>query len=270
MSSQNPYNLDGTQPIGQLDSLTVKALLVGIIAAVTSFGVKWAIDDAVLDKIVAGIGSLVTVLSMVVAWVGRLRATKVINTSVNPVVQQQTRDDNLTTAWAAVMLLPLMALGIGCSSTPPLVQVYTAKQVYAGSLDALTIAIQTGQITDKSTLQSIKDVRVELDAAFTDATAQAKTGGGLGFTFVMNRLNSALERFLLIAQQGRGVNPSSLKTELKWTPLRSSPSSSPVRNWSVLSLQPTRLPIPDSPCPTSNRSWWTTNWPLPKPVTTLL
>lgn len=265
MSEKNPYHLDSAEPIGQLSSMTIKALIVGLIAVATSFGAKFVIDDATTDKIVSGIGSLITVISMVVAWIGRLRATHVVDTNVNPVVQQQKRG-----GYSPLLLLPLMVFGVGCSSnTPPLVQVYQAKQVYAGSLDAVTVAINTGQIKDRDTLLAIRAVRAELDAAFVEATLKAETGDKVGIKYVLDRINLALERFLLLSTKGRGVNPSSLNTDTPWTPQRFLLSFSPDKRSSPVWFRPLRPPLPANPSATTNASWLTSNWLLLKHATTL-
>jgi hypothetical protein len=141
-------------------------------------------------------------------------------------------------ALVALTLALLTAGGCG-TSQPPLVQVYAAKQAYAGSLDALTTLIQTGQISDRATLVKIRDTRAVIDVGLAEAERAARAGDLTSFRSWMTRVNAALETYLLLQAPSPTTRPVSLNVETPWTPSRSRPSSSPpareLPRWSALS-----------------------------------
>jgi hypothetical protein len=96
---------DPVKPI--IDSYTIRALIVGVVTLLGSFGVKWTLDDSQITKIVEGVLAFGTLASMVAAIYGRLRARQPLGNPVcnepaaKPaplvVTQQQIRDPSINT-----------------------------------------------------------------------------------------------------------------------------------------------------------------------------
>jgi hypothetical protein len=147
------------------------------------------------------------------------------------------------------LLVAVLMLAVAGCGAPPLTQVYAARQTYTGSLDALTTAINTHQITDRATLLKIKDIRAKIEKGLNDAETAARNGDRIGFKFLMDQVDGWLEEYLTL--QKPATRPTSLYTEPLWTPQRSSRSSwalkRPLPDW----LQPTKQPTADSLSPMS-------------------
>lgn len=149
----------------------------------------------------------------------------------------------------ALALLLALALCGGCQQqTPPLTQVYTAKQVYTASLDTLTTLINTGRITDANTLMRIRDARLIVEAGLAEAERAARAGDTATFKTWMDRVNAALETYLKLQGPPTTTRPVSLNRETPWTPSRSRPSSSPAAR------RLPRWPAPSTPSTTAARS----------------
>jgi hypothetical protein len=126
-----------------------------------------------------------------------------------------------------LMLATLLAVLTGCQSqTPPLVQVYAARQTYTASLDGLTTAINSGAISDRATLVQIRDIRKQIEKGLDDAEVKARAGDKIGAQFILNEVSGWLETYLTLTKPRPATRPSTLNTETPWTPQRSSPSSS--------------------------------------------
>lgn len=111
----------------------------------------------------------------------------------------------------ALALLLALALCGGCQQqTPPLTQVYTAKQVYTASLDTLTTLINTGRITDANTLMRIRDARLIVEAGLAEAERAARAGDTATFKTWMDRVNAALETYLKLQGPPTTTRPVSL------------------------------------------------------------
>jgi hypothetical protein len=159
----------------------------------------------------------------------------------------------------ALAALMLAVFAAGCANpTPPLVEVYQAKQVYSASLDALTAAISTGRIRDANTLMRIRDARTIIETGLSSADAAARAGDAATFRTWMDRVNAALETYLKL--QGPTTRPVSLAPETPWTPQRSrlssSPALAPLPRWRTPS-PPSTLAARSAPSsrPSSTASW---------------
>lgn len=115
---------------------------------------------------------------------------------------------------ALLLIFGLFAL-CGCGSQSPMVKVQALRQTYTASLDGLTTAINAGQIRDRETLLTIRDViRPEIEAGLDDAETKAVAGDKIGANFVLSRVESLLERLLVIKSKARpATRPVSLKPE---------------------------------------------------------
>jgi hypothetical protein len=174
----------------------------------------------------------------------------------------------LTALMLACVLALVCLFTAGCQTpqTPPLVQLYAAKQAYTASLDATTTLIRSGQIHDANTLMRIRDARTIVEAGLAEAERAARAGDAATFRTWMDRVNAALELYLQL--QGPTTRPVSLAPETPWTPQRSSLSSSPAARPLPRWLAPSTPSTPAARSAPSSRPRLTASWPQREPATT--
>lgn len=132
----------------------------------------------------------------------------------------------MRTRLTAACICTLLFLA-GCPSTPsPMVQIYAARQTYTGTLNALTTAINAGQITDRQTLTKIRDLRAEIEKGLDKAESKARAGDKVGASFLYQQVTDWLEEYLILSTPRPATRPTSSNTETPWTRQRSLPSSS--------------------------------------------
>jgi 4-amino-4-deoxy-L-arabinose transferase-like glycosyltransferase len=224
-------------PIGQLQSTTVWAAITGIVSILALFGVKWTVNDQQIQKASEGVISLISLGAFVWAWVGRVRATKQVSSS--RMVTEAKK--NLP----VVLICLLFCTGcLGNLNTSPLVQIYSAKQAYATSLDEFKSAVDSHMITNPTVLKTAYVLIPEITKTLNDATVKAKAGDKIGYQFLWEQLQSKLTRFLQLQAPAnrvpqsllmerdlpcpqRSLHPSLLKPSLAYSSLsrRSRPSS---------------------------------------------
>jgi len=186
------------EPIGQLQSTTIRSLIVGIIAVLTTFGVKVAVSDQQTQAIVEGIGAAVTIGSMLFAWWGRVKATRVIR----PPGDEARPEDHVAKAICWILIgVGLGGCGAGCAATggaSPAAQVAAARQTYTATLNATTDAINAGLIRDPAILRGILAARHATEGALdgADNAADGVDPTGVGFDQWMQIVRDALAAYL--------------------------------------------------------------------------
>lgn len=211
-------NLSAAEPIGMLSSNTIRALLVGIVALLGSFGLKWVVSDAQIEAIVQGIGALVTLGSMVAAWYYRVKARKVVEPGASGGKETDSGPDVLAKMIAFLMLG--VGVGIvlsgssGCAALAgktemsPLTRIYAARQAYDASLQALNRSIEAGFIP-AARVPLIRAVKGEISTGLDQAESFARAGQTSSYKFWIERVEAALTRYLELTQP---VAPSSRPT----------------------------------------------------------
>jgi hypothetical protein len=203
-------NLSAADPIGMLSSNTIRALLVGIVALATSFGLKWVVTEQQTDAIVQGIGALVTLGSMVAAWYFRVKARKVVEPGASGSKESEPTPDVLAKMVGWLMLgtgAGIMLGGVsGCGNKgtaaadmSPLSRIYVARQAYTATLDSLNTAIETGFIP-ASRVPLLRALKKEISSGLDSAEAFARAGDTTSYKFWIERVESALTRYLELTQ----------------------------------------------------------------------
>lgn len=181
------------QPIGQLQSLTIKAMIVGIVALLSAFGSKLVISDDKIEAITQGILAAVALGSMVVGWWGRVRARQVVVPGVKG-----------TKLLSIVLLAGLLVTATGCpnltqpATTQPATQIgrlYQFKQIYTVALNGMTDAMALG-LFSKDQIRTIVTVSGEIDAGIAATEKAIAAGDSAGAGFWLDRLNEALVKYL--------------------------------------------------------------------------
>lgn len=200
-----------SQPIGQLQSTTIIAALTGIVSLLASFGVKWGLSDTDMKKIAEGVLALVSLGSFVWAWIGRVRATKQV--SATRLVTEASK-----TTLPCLLLLFMCTGCLGNLKQSPLIQIYTAKQAYAVSLDEFKSGVDSGMINNPTVLKTAYALIPEITKTLNDATLKAKMGDTIGYQFLWEQLQDKLTRFLQL-QAPANRSPSSFLMERDLCPL---------------------------------------------------
>lgn len=249
--------LDVVPPIGQFQSTTIRALIVGIASLLATFGIKWLASDQQIEQIVQGVGSLVTLGSMVWAWYGRVKATRVVATKA---VDQAARTLAVAMLGAGVVLT-----GSGCGALAPQQSVATilnaSERTYTPIANELATMIEQGAISDPAQIRKIKDIDQQVNDAFDEAETKLDAGDRVGAGFVASKLAALIDQLFPLKRSAKSARkpatqrPSTrpvLHTEAPWASpnwslrvLRHSPNSSQH-------LRPSRLA---SNSPPSKTPW---------------
>lgn len=220
---------DPVQPIGALQSGTIKTLIVGLIVVLAAFGVKLKWSDAQVQAVADGVIAFTTVVSTVGGILFRIRATRKVE------VGAKATDKSATVATILALLGSLTVYGAaggftgGCqqmfpATSTPASRVYALKYAWTQAQREAKEAIDARMLDNRpDVLRAIPAARQTVDDALATALrfAQdpAKKADAL---FWIEAADRALQHFV----------------ELTGTANRSLPTTRPA-------TRPAANPIPD-------------------------
>jgi hypothetical protein len=167
--------IDPVQPIGALQSATIKTLIAGLIVVLATFGVKLAWSDAQVQAVADGVIAFATVASTIGGIIFRIRAERKV------VVGAKATDKSSTTTVVA-FLGSLTVFGAaggftgGCAAmfpatATPVSRVYALKQAFNQAKSEITDAVNARMFDNRpDILRQLAPARVAVEDAL--ATAQ--------------------------------------------------------------------------------------------------
>jgi hypothetical protein len=117
LAPPTPGEMYSFDAIPAIQTTTIRAVIVGVVALLAAVGVKLAVDDEQVTKITEGISAVVMLVSYWYAARGRITATKVVDSPSNPKARAYRRTGGFL-SFVLFGLVASFALG-GCAVLKP-------------------------------------------------------------------------------------------------------------------------------------------------------